>query len=722
MNNNLNRRDFIKMTTGVGICGLISTLNPATAYALQDSFSKGEKKNILKGFIVTDTHFGLVNPCQPSVKQQIDAMKLIRKRFVDLDVFIDTGDSCHNGLSKNAERIAKENWTKIVSNGCGRVPFYQTPGNHDVIHSSKIDPEEEYQKLANMTCRPYYSFDIKNIHFVSLPELIRDIYITEETMAWLKLDLELNKDKTIIFISHNSIKGTSAADREASEPGEFGVINSDQLKKIFLKYPKIIGWMHGHTHRYNIVKQNNMLHVSCGILGPDFFGGEQKGIGGVYFEIHPDKFIVKCFNVSANKFHDEIGFPSLSKKLEIKTSVNSMAKPAYSYGVGEMNNNQKISLYNHHSSIGKSDLYIMTVTKPEINDDPSFHLYEERIVKNVGKGWMLMGASVGNLEGLQAKNEVWKWENPGVRLLKQNDSAEIDLCIPPSPIGKSICYRCAPNMKYKVFLTVKSPSGGQKCILQLELRDKNGDFLKILKSPEFTFKAGKHIYSKDFFVPNPEGISSIYTNSLSDDTLQLLAKAKFTGLNEEIVISNFNFQSLKPANAAENSEIIINDKIYKHSGKISSTCPFKLATISINDDRNVLQCNIVGQKKLSWLIRQNNIDWQVRNASVSDKGDYLEIKSIRNTYSPEKEVIIVPTQPMKGAFVYNTQNIDHCRIYPLNRGNRKLKIEVIDCNNKGKIKVYCDLKPAVVKGALDWKYADNNLLISINHSANIIIT
>ena len=722
MNNNLNRRDFIRITTGMGVCGLISVLNPTIVRATQSSFNKDEKKNVLKGFIITDTHFGLVNPCQPSVEQQREAMKVIRRRFVDLDVFIDTGDSCHNGLNKSAERIAKRDWTKIISNDCGRIPFYQTPGNHDVIHGSKSDPEEENNKITNMTCRPYYSFDIKNIHFVSLPELIRDIYITEETMAWLKLDLELNKDKTIIFISHNSIKGTSASDREAAEPGEFGVINSDQLKDIFAKYPKIIGWMHGHTHRYNIVKQNNMLHVSCGILGPDFFGGEQKGIGGVYFEIHPDKFIIRCFSASANKFHDEIGFASLSKKLAVKTSINNLAKPAYSYGIGEMNDGQKISLYNHHSSIGESDLYVIAGKTSEINDDPNFYLYEERIVKKVGKSWMLMGASVGNLKFLQAENNVWKWENPGIRLLKQNDSSEIDVCIPSAPIGKSICYRCAPNMKYKASITVKSSGGGQKCMLQLELRDKDGGFLKILKSPEFTLKIGKHTYSKNFFIPNPSEISNIYTTLLSDNTLQLLAKAKFTGINEEIIINNFNFKSLKPANAAENPEIIINNKLYKHSGNINSTKPLKLGTISINDARNVLQCNVGGKRKLSWLIRQKNIDWQVRNASVSDKRNYLEIKSMRNTYSPENEVVIVPTQPMKGAYVYNIQNIEHCRIYPLNRGNRKLKIEVIDCNNKGKMKVYCDLKPIDVEGALNWKYVEKNILININRPANIIIT
>ena len=384
-----------------------------------------------------------------------------------------------------------------------------------------------------------------------------------------------------------------------------------------------------------------------------------------------------------------------------------------------MNDGQKMALYNHHSSIDKSDLYVMANNTSEINDDPDFRLYEERIVKNVGKGWMLMGASVGNLEGLQAENKVWKWENPGIRLLKQKDSSEIDVCIPPAPIGKSIYYRCAPNMKYKTSLTVESPVGGQKCILQLELRDKNGDFLKILKSPEFTLKTGKHIYSEDFFIPKSPEISNIYTTSLSDNTLQLLARAKFTGINEEIIIHNFNFKSLKPAN--ENPEIIINNKIYKFSGNISSAIPFKLATISTNNARNVLQCNIGGKRKISWLIRQKNIDWQVRNASVSDKMNYLEIKSMRNIYSPENEVIIVPAQPMQGAYVYSIQNINHCRIFPLNRGNRNLKIDVVNCNKKGKIKIYSDTKPTDVKGALNWKYIDKSILININIPANILI-
>ncbi|MCK5822206.1 MAG: metallophosphoesterase [Bacteroidales bacterium] len=716
------RRDFVK-SSGLIFCGsgLFKTIN-----LFAGNNPSSQKNNILKGFIVTDAHFGLVHAAQPSVEQQREAIRVIRQKFVDLDVFIDTGDSYHNGLNAESDHRAKGDWTKVLSNGCGNIPFYHTPGNHEVIHAAVGDPEEENNKITSATCRPYYSFDIKNIHFVSLPELLLDIYINEETIAWLKLDLELNKDKTIIFISHNSIKGTSAVARESIEPGEFGVINSRQLKNIFSKYPKVLAWMHGHTHTYNIVIENNITHVSCGRIGgiipPASMGVGQEELGGVYFEIHPDKFIARCFSATANKFHDEMGFASLSKQLAVETSINASARPTYSYGMGGMNDGQKVPLYNHHCSTGKQDLYVMASETSAINDNASLSLYEEREVKTIGKRWMLMGVSVGHLKYFQAENDLWKWENPGIRLLKQDDSSEVDVCVPSYPVGECIYYKCAPNIKYKVSLNIESSVGGQKCIFQLELRDNRGHSLKTLKGHGFTINSGNHTYSEEFFVSNPPEITNIYTDSRSDNTLQLNVKATFTNIHEDVVIKNFNFKNSDALNLAENPKITINDKVYQYLGNISSAKPTKLAMVSVNKDRNILQCNVGGKRKLSWLIRQNNIDWQVRNASVSDKGNYLEIKAIRNICVPEKEVIIVPAQPIDKAFVYTIKNIEHCRIYPLNRGNSNLRIEVLDCNARGKIKIHSDLAPANVRGSANWKYTDSNLLIGINSPANIVIT
>ena len=44
MNKNLNRRSFIKITTGMGVCGLISAFNPTIVCAMQNSLNKDKRK------------------------------------------------------------------------------------------------------------------------------------------------------------------------------------------------------------------------------------------------------------------------------------------------------------------------------------------------------------------------------------------------------------------------------------------------------------------------------------------------------------------------------------------------------------------------------------------------------------------------------------------------------------------------------------------------------
>ncbi len=82
------------------------------------------------------------------------------------------------------------------------VPFYPTPGNHDVT-TKEIQPayEETWGKD-----KLYYSFDYKNSHFIILNVFLDQQFdtIPNNEYEWLKNDLEKAKDADNIFLSFHS--------------------------------------------------------------------------------------------------------------------------------------------------------------------------------------------------------------------------------------------------------------------------------------------------------------------------------------------------------------------------------------------------------------------------------------------------------------------------------------------------------------------------------------
>jgi len=206
--------------------------------------------------ITTDMHKDLIPDADERLQTFIDASKKQKADFI-----IDLGDFCFP-LKKNQSFV--NIWR---SSG---LPTYNAIGNHDMDKSTK----EEFLSFVRETHGRYYSFDVKNFHFVVLdpnnlfyggkyhPYKNANFYrsakqrafIDPEQMEWLKKDLAGTKLRTIVF-SHQSLENPAACR------------NQDIIRKIFEEenkkcgFKKIIAAFSGHDHT-NFSRQINGIHYT----------------------------------------------------------------------------------------------------------------------------------------------------------------------------------------------------------------------------------------------------------------------------------------------------------------------------------------------------------------------------------------------------------------------------------------------------------------------------
>ena len=262
------------------------------------------------------------------------------------------------------------------------MPFYYVPGNHEIDQSAPDgDAERRCSRMGSMSYRPYYSFDIKGIHFVSVPELEHPVYVNKETMDWLRLDLELNRDKSIILLSHNNIKGTTADDNFML--GYRGVANSEDILNLIKTYPNILAWMHGHNHDYVIAKSHNRLFVSNGRIGgfnPRHNFKEGEPLGGIYFEITPSALTGSVLQRGRSKIcRGTWGARAGRKSLTIPTTLNPQEPMSYAFGHGGFLDGQKAAVYNYHASLDDTCSVILAGTMDScLNENVDFSDYTHR--------------------------------------------------------------------------------------------------------------------------------------------------------------------------------------------------------------------------------------------------------------------------------------------------------------------------------------------------------
>ena len=699
------RNAFIKkLAVFAAVAGLTLSMS---VYA-----AKANDKPALRGFIVSDAHFGWSSERQPSPEEQRKAMANILSRFPDLDLFIDTGDAHHNDHHNNADPYkARKDWVDIIQGGCGQIPFYYVLGNHELRSNEDADPEMRSNIMGSTTCRPYYSFDMQGIHFISFPELIRAVYITEEEWDWLELDLSLNRDKTIIILSHNNIIGTTTG----NAPGYRGLMDSERMLRIFKENPNIISWMHGHNHNYEIVNRQKMLFVSNGRIGGFDPSKGKHGIGGIYFEITANGLLVKCYSASMNCFLDTID-SSLSQELKVKTSYDANGSFAYSYGVGGAVNGERIPAYHHHAGENtKSELFLTGCSHPVINDDPYIRKYVERVAYH-GLDKQLLAAKVNH------GNAGYDYLNPGIRL-KVNDNWWTTVTMPSDNYDRYSYYRCPVGKKYKVSIDLDAKDDApQKLWLRLHVYDIDGRKLRIVQSGEIKLGQGRQTLERTITVPEIYNFETIYNNPDSDNLVNIAIEASFTTMDSEVDIFSIKLEQENESQHTVGAGAVIDGKKYYVDGLIGKSKNIRIPIDKSAKPRSVNEIIAGGNKRVTCLVRHSGLKWQVRNATVTYNNDYYYIDKMRNRLSDKMEIIIAHLSKMDEPYLQRIRKAEQIMFKPFDSSTGSLSIKVGTIGPEAELEVFSPSEPRHIYGAENWKYENNMILIRLDKPGDVQIT
>ena len=706
-----SRRTFIKTSLIAG-SGLALMDLPTLAGQLRPD----KDAEVLKGFIVSDAHFGWESNKQPKSEKQVRAMQNIISRFPDLDLFFDTGDAHHNDHHSNKDPYqARKDWIDIIQGGCGQVPFYYVIGNHEIRSNEDNDPEMRCNIMGSTPCRPYYSFDVMGIHFISIPELIRAIHITEEEWEWLELDLAINRDKTIIMLSHNNILGTTWGDT----PGYRGIMESDRMKRIFKQHPNIISWMHGHNHNFQIVNQNNMLFVSNGRIGGFDPSRGKYGLGGIYFEISADGLVVRGYSGEQGKFLDEYD-SNLSQEIKTQTSFDPKQAFGYSYGIGGAANKRRIPAYHHHTGENaRAELFLTGCDNGVINDDHKMTKYVERPAYH-GLDKILLAARVNH------GNNNWEYLDPGIRL-KANSDWWTTVTMPSDHYNRYTYYRCPLGAQYKVSIDmdVKSPAG-QKLWLRLHVHDIEGRKLRIVQSAPFDLGPGRQTRSCDLKIPEAEELESvyhevenIYKDLQSDKLVQVFIEASFTSMESDVDVFALKMEQDPTDGQTLNPGVIVDGQKYQVSGVLRRGEIKRIPIGKMTSSRSVNEVVAGGNKRLTYIVRRTNLTWQVRNATVSYRDDHLEINELRNRMSDKEEIILVPMHRYDAPYLHRIRKAERIKYYPYNSSSHALNIEIGKVNGTARVDILSMKKPANIRGVDGWTYKGNVISLKRKRSGKI---
>jgi hypothetical protein len=707
----LNRRKFIALSSaglGIAASGLSAaalgakenaegnatspaaaqTVPPdprAAAGQVQLQYHPGGRRSpdLFKAFIVSDAHFGMLHPVQPESSQVCQAIGNIIGRFPDLDVFIDSGDSHHSSATDRD----RGNWWDNVSGAVGLLPFFLCAGNHEIDSYGDArktgcpDVEERTMRHGSIECRPYYSFDLKGIHVAILPQLMDSNIVTDEALEWLRLDLELNRDRTAFIVTHNALRDTT---RHHDSIRYRSVANSAQVRSLIDGFPNLLSWMHGHNHTWELVEQSGKYYVSNGRIGgftPNGFEGKvgDGHLGGIYVEIGPNHFTVRGYSASEGCFFDELpGYSHMARTMKRKTSFDAAAPPCISYGMGGALDGQRAALHQHHlpGPVGRQELFLAGTTGPDLNHNSRMTHFTEDTTGGF-RGRMVPGFDLpsGDIGGVM---NGWEFLNPGVRLMPPENSGDTRSLFAPSlQVAQACYYRCVPGKNYLAQLNLRGEGAG---FVQLVGHFFNSHMAELGRKdgPLTQLTGGDRTVSLEFAAPMGTTPPTLYEDPASPLDVQLAVEARFSKLASPVRVTSFAIQMDGTGPKTIEPSLRVAGSTHRCVGTLE---PGQYQRFEIPQPlaaREVLEVGAQGSRRQTFLIRQSGLQWQVRNAAVAVVNGVIEVGPLRNRFSDRHEIVIVPFAAPEGPFVHRMLHVNRARIHPFDPGTKLMRIELLE--------------------------------------------
>ncbi len=210
------------------------------------------------------------------------------------DFVIHVGDMIH-GYTYDIN-TAREQWKKFKKQISPlTMPFYPTPGNHDVT-TKEIQPA--YTEAWGKS-KLYYSFDYKNSHFIIINAFLDQQFdtIPKAEYQWLLRDLEKSKNIKNIFISfHSPLYMNPKYDWKP-------------LQRILTHY-NIKGVFSGHYHIYDYRLENGIPYFCINSSGNMDFNNFLAGYGHGFLYATVDSDKVDYAFVSNGKVYPPVAVSS----------------------------------------------------------------------------------------------------------------------------------------------------------------------------------------------------------------------------------------------------------------------------------------------------------------------------------------------------------------------------------------------------------------------------
>ena len=569
--------------------------------------------------------------------------------------------------------------------------------------------EERAQQLGSVNMRPYYSVDIKNIHIISLPQLIDVNYLSAESLAWLNLDLQLNQDKTVVIISHNALSGTTST-HKGSIYRE--VANSNVIFDLMRQYSNIRAWVHGHNHNYKVMKQDKTLLVSAGRIGG--FNGDRHtnlqldddNLGGIYFKVEDDALTIRAYNASKQRFMDQLGYPELSKTLRFESSLDDDAPARLSYGYGLARDGQRIPSYNHHLSASQRELFISGSPNAVFSDNAKFTSFRQD--EHRGK----------KLNAIQiSPQESYEWLDPKIRLLPRSPGQTTRVAFGSRFRNRWTYYRAAPQQRYAAVLKLDAVDGNQQVRLQATVHDSDGNLVKTLHPKSWDLTGEPQTIRYPFRVPALKNLPSIYTDLNSDRQFQLSVQAKFKNMDHPVILKSFKMRLKGDKEGTTDPTVTIfsgnSVQDYQHNGDLNSQNYARFELPTHVPQRSVFESSAQGTGLLTFLVRETGPKWQVRNGTATQKGGDIVIGPKRNQFRSNQDILITPMGLRSRPYLNRLTNVEKARLsYNTADSGPDIAIKLINVTGrKGILTVVAHKKPRQVQGAQKWTFKQGLLEI-----------